>query len=299
MAERSERERVAGLTLKCQGGGAASNQSVETIFDIQDMGEEEAAPVESSFDVGEGATAGEATAGEHPEQQDGDELLCPICLDTPKLEDLAIVKGCEHVYCVKCILHWATHKEQEPWCPQCKKPFNYLVTYRSLDGTLNDYPVEESVCLLKRACWFQEHMRANEKGKGVMVPGDEWDDYSRFYDEYDEDQEVEDYYFSAAAGHARVTIGNRRWGDGGYVSSGRRAARPVVPKSNTPKGKAVTPNPPQPASHKQLSASPASASSSSYGAASHSPADRPGGKGQGRRARRNARRTVHDDYDDC
>ena len=34
-----------------------------------------------------------------------------------------------------CILHWALHKE-EPWCPQCKQPFTYLLTYRTLDGTL-------------------------------------------------------------------------------------------------------------------------------------------------------------------
>lgn len=27
------------------------------------------------------------------------------------------------------------HKEQ-PWCPQCKAPFSYLLTYRNLDGSL-------------------------------------------------------------------------------------------------------------------------------------------------------------------
>ena len=39
------------------------------------------------------------------------------------------------MYCATCILHWALHKE-EPWCPQCKNPFSYLLTYRTLDGTL-------------------------------------------------------------------------------------------------------------------------------------------------------------------
>ena len=39
------------------------------------------------------------------------------------------------MYCATCILHWALHKE-EPWCPQCKHPFSYLLTYRTLDGTL-------------------------------------------------------------------------------------------------------------------------------------------------------------------
>jgi len=50
------------------------------------------------------------------------------------------------------------HKDPA-WCPQCKAPFMRLVTYRALDGTLSDFPAEESVCLLKRACWFQAHLR--------------------------------------------------------------------------------------------------------------------------------------------
>ena len=57
----------------------------------------------------------------------------------------------------------------------------------------------------------------------------DWHDYGRFYDEYDDDEEVEAYYFSSAAGRARITLGNRRWGENGYVSSGRMHARPVAP----------------------------------------------------------------------
>ena len=41
--------------------------------------------------------------------------------------------------------------------------------------------------------------------------------------------QVEDYYFSAAAGRARIVVGNRRWGESGYVASGRMQARPVGP----------------------------------------------------------------------
>ena len=46
--------------------------------------------------------------------------------------------------------------------------------------------------------------------------------------------QVEAHYFSAAAGHARITLGNRRWGENGYVASGRQRARPV--QNNKPKG---------------------------------------------------------------
>lgn len=45
--------------------------------------------------------------------------------------------------------------------------------------------------------------------------------------EYDDDEAVEDYYFSAAAGRARIVLGNRRFGENGYVSSGRAYARPA------------------------------------------------------------------------
>ena len=46
--------------------------------------------------------------------------------------------------------------------------------------------------------------------------------------------QVEAHYFSAAAGHARITLGNRRWGENGYVASGRQRARPV--QNDKPKG---------------------------------------------------------------
>lgn len=50
------------------------------------------------------------------------------------------------------------HKDPT-WCPQCKAPFTALLTYRRLDGTLSDFPVEESVCLLKRSQWFTDHLK--------------------------------------------------------------------------------------------------------------------------------------------
>jgi hypothetical protein len=59
---------------------------------------------------------------------------------------------------VKCILRWAAHREHST-CPQCKAPFDYLLTYYRLDGSLNDFPCEESVTLLKRARFFTDHMQ--------------------------------------------------------------------------------------------------------------------------------------------
>lgn len=59
---------------------------------------------------------------------------------------------------MKCILRWAAHREK-PTCPQCKAPFDTVSTYLQLDGTLCDFPCEESVVLLLRARWFTDHMQ--------------------------------------------------------------------------------------------------------------------------------------------
>ena len=61
---------------------------------------------------------------------------------------------------------------------------------------------------------------------GSVIDESDYQDYGRYYAEYDDDEEVEDYYFSSAAGRARVVIGNRRHGPNGFLSSGRIQARP-------------------------------------------------------------------------
>ncbi|XP_021734225.1 uncharacterized protein LOC110700969 [Chenopodium quinoa] len=155
--------------------------------------------------------------------------VCAICLDDIELQETALVKGCEHVYCVNCILQWATYHEN-PKCPKCKNPFESLSVHRALDGSLHDYMLEESVCLLVRASWF----------KPLVV--DHRDD---FYDELDDifyyqyqyqyeyedlnDEDLEDAYFHSSPS---LRIGNRRWGDNGYIRAGRQEARPV-PRSNS------------------------------------------------------------------
>lgn len=135
--------------------------------------------------------------------------VCAICHDKVKVEETAEIKGCEHCYCVTCILRWASYKA-EPWCPQCRLPFSFLFVYRRLDGSLSDFLLEESVCLLLRAFWFKPL---------VVQDPEEQDDYQDEYDGYEEP-----YYTSS------LRLGNRRWGDSGYVRAGRREARPVVPR---------------------------------------------------------------------
>ncbi|KAF8398247.1 hypothetical protein HHK36_017174 [Tetracentron sinense] len=146
--------------------------------------------------------------------------LCAICLDTIALQEIALVKGCEHAYCVTCILRWATYN-QKPSCPQCKHPFESLNVHRSLDGSINDYMFEESVCLLLRATWF--------KPLTVEAHEEVYDELENSYleDVYqyeDDEDDLDEVYFRSSSG---IRIGNRRWGDNGYVRAGRREARPV------------------------------------------------------------------------
>ncbi|XP_070675243.1 uncharacterized protein [Malus domestica] len=120
--------------------------------------------------------------------------------------------------CATCILRWVTYS-QKPTCPQCKHPFEFLNVHRSLDGSIQDYMFEESVCLLLRAKWF-EPLVVEERED--VYEGHE--DYYCYPYEDEEDDDLDDAYFSSSS---VIRIGNRRWGDNGYVRGGRQEARPV------------------------------------------------------------------------
>eukprot|EP00889_Picochlorum_renovo_P003695 jgi/Picre1/30725/NNA_006086.t1 len=121
---------------------------------------------------------------------------------------------------------WTLHKEKT-FCPTCKQPFSYLLTYRGLDGSLNDFPMEESVVLLRRAHWFEDWIRAsqNDASQALLEDARVADD-TAWMDDFDddaywkEDEEMEAFYFSSAAGKARIVLGNRRFGQGGFISGG-------------------------------------------------------------------------------
>ncbi|CAD6228113.1 unnamed protein product [Miscanthus lutarioriparius] len=145
--------------------------------------------------------------------------VCAICLDRIALQETALVKGCDHAYCVTCILRWASYK-QNPLCPQCKHPFEFLSVHRSLDGCLHDYLFEESVCLLLRAAWFEPLIvEAHEEALE-----EEFFHQQYQYDDAEDDLDEESYYMSRSPS---IRIGNRRWGDNGYIRGGRKEARPV------------------------------------------------------------------------
>lgn len=148
--------------------------------------------------------------------------ICAICLDKIVLQETALVKGCEHAYCVTCILRWATYSKNST-CPQCKQPFEFLNVHRSLDGSIQDYMFEESVCLLLRAAWFMP--LTVEDHENFYEDPDDYYPYEYEYEyEVDDDDDLDGVYLSSSS---NLRIGNRRWGDNGYVRAGRQEARPV------------------------------------------------------------------------
>ncbi|KAG2334226.1 hypothetical protein Bca52824_005406 [Brassica carinata] len=115
---------------------------------------------------------------------------CAICLDTIPLQETAMVKGCEHAYCVE------------------------------------DFMFEESVCLLLRASWFlplEAVDRVSYNGNDNNYDFDIPPEYiPPEYEEEDED-DLEEFYLHGS----NLRLGNRRWGDNGFVRSGRQEARPA------------------------------------------------------------------------
>lgn len=166
-----------------------------------------------------------------------DPWLCAICRGVIPFEDTAQLRGCEHAYCVSCILQWASHTEI-PWCPQCRAPFSMLYSYRTLEGGLSDVMVEESVCLLLRAPWFKAgHLQRH--GGGAAGGGDaeghpsfHEERYKDYYEEYDDGGDDDEDFLPNTA----LRLGNRRFGETGFVRGGRMEARPAGASTSRGRG---------------------------------------------------------------
>lgn len=103
--------------------------------------------------------------------------------------------------------------------------------------------MQNSVCLLKRAAWFKDraerHTLPPEDGAAPRRERSWADEDAYDLCDDDDDDDLEAFYFSSAAGRARVTLGNRRFGEGGYIASGRRQARPAPSSGKVRSGSRV------------------------------------------------------------
>lgn len=92
--------------------------------------------------------------------------------------------------------------------------------------SIEDFLFEESVCLLLRASWFIPLDVMVEQASYSY--GYHHDDFDIPCD-YDEDDDLDELYMHGSG----LRIGNRRWGDNGFVRSGRQEARPVKKHSGS------------------------------------------------------------------
>ncbi|XP_058094131.1 uncharacterized protein LOC131240099 isoform X1 [Magnolia sinica] len=94
---------------------------------------------------------------------------------------------------VTCILIWATYN-QNPSCPQCKHPFQFLGVHLSPDRSIHDYMFEGSVCPLIRATWFVPlPLEAQEEASY------EQEAIYQYEDEEDDDLDDEAYFGSSSS----------------------------------------------------------------------------------------------------
>jgi hypothetical protein len=93
--------------------------------------------------------------------------------------------------------------------------FNKFLFFNSIQ----DYMFEESVCLLLRASWFMT-LTVEDHEDVYEDP----EDYYPYEFEDEDDDDLDEVYLSSSS---NLRIGNRRWGDNGYVRAGHQEARPV------------------------------------------------------------------------
>ena len=199
---------------------------------------------------------------------------CAICLTAPALENSCFTVPCLHSFCARCIVRWANFQEEEEneqrkkrglssthhqhhrhgsgggssfaaKCPSCRVPFENLLCYRELDGSVHKLRGEldlreHPLCLLKRSKWLglekdEDEMHGTRRSSYEEDSFEEEDrrDFHRYHQMKSSNNkspayydDIDDEYF-AKRGGARVVIGNRRFGANGFVASGRALARPI------------------------------------------------------------------------
>jgi len=283
------------------------------------------------------ATPSPATAANAGADDDSgpDDMTCAICLEQIAPADLAVVKTCRHEFCCQCILAWvdsapeaaprgAAAQAARESCPCCKARFSYLYTHRLLDGSLSDYPVEESVTLLLRSSWFRAHAReeaarlaqhaaastragrrAGASAAAAAGPSSsssgfpDWaDEYEAYLDaQLEDDEELEGHYLSGPGAGPNAAAARRAAEAAGGAGLGLGAAGMLLGNRRWGEGGVVRagrmyarPRPPPVPSRKgggggSKAAAAAAAASAAAAAAAESEAP-------GRRAKRAAKRAA-------
>jgi len=182
----------------------------------------------------------EAPSEEAPSEEEDEGVLCAICHGSIQPQEAALVRGCDHAFCNGCILNWAL---QKPKCPLCNTQFSHVWLYKQLDGTYNDFLVEESVHMLLQTTWFRKQVVSEFTPKPIEDDEEEYHEMLQYmYGGGREDDDVDEYFDELGEAIARrgrgkrPAVGNRMFGSGGVLQAGRQAvrAKPITGKPTPP-----------------------------------------------------------------
>lgn len=179
---------------------------------------------------------------------------CSICLHPPQDTSRSLIPSCGHTFCAPCVLSWSFIRSA---CPLCKAAFSSLVVRRHLDGQVvpDGGWIEEPISLLRRASWVRLE-QVNDRVadvQGVFVPVRSSTEIatnrnglpsmqatsasgpatraSRHWEDEEMEEEREKNFWEEEERQWQEQrrgvklLGNRRYGQNGYVSSGRMVAR--------------------------------------------------------------------------
>ena len=298
------------------GDAAAAVAAAAAVVAEEEDDDEEEEEEEEAEDEEE---CGDNDGGDVP--GDEDEWVCPICMRSPsetqsdvptEAVDVCAVKGCQHQFCISCIVTWAELRDpQPPSCPTCKQDFTHLYVNRTADGVpTGEYFREEAVSVLRSATWIRKDALALKGKKPATWVGEEDAMRGTWYDD-DDEEDYDDYDGAEFADHmshrnrqalrrmgggtsntpSRV-FGNRRFGAGGFVANGGRSFARPRPAPPPPRASPPTPTPsvPVPSKGKGKAAQHAASSPCPTGASPSTPGSCP--KVSAAKAKRDAKKEA-------
>lgn len=177
---------------------------------------------------------------------------CSICHEIPEKEEAATVEACSHTFCAACIVSWGSVRGV---CALCRSPFTCLLVNRNLDGTPAEKAISEPVSLLVRAPWVNAVSITPDIDTFAPPPADieplppsgplgrvhaPAPSTAPYYASEDVEDILEDLFWAEEeknfgnfgmgwepnGSSSRRVVGNRPFGSNGFLSSGRRSARP-------------------------------------------------------------------------
>ena len=120
-------------------------------------------------------------------------MACSICLDTVTAR--GVIDACDHLFCYDCIIKWGTSAANT--CPVCKRQFHRVVEATIEPAADGDDPMRSPARKRQRetgrAVEVVDRAQRCDDDEGLMMEGEEDDEWGRLNDLPSEDEEDDDY----------------------------------------------------------------------------------------------------------